>query len=179
MDKRVFLFLLAASYLWGVEAMRLGSMDSDLTASEASCYDLVFVYGVKGNRPDPVNRLDTMRGTFTKDMVSDPSVTFELVLTDEQMAEIMGRMVEIGFLSYPSLYSPPTGPVVSSVTPYSTYHLKLYRDGVIVKQVRMDTDVVSDDPKTENLVSLFTLIMDVIQSTDAWKDSPKPRSGYC
>jgi len=179
MDKRVFLFLIAASYLWGVEAMRLGSMDSDLAASEASCYDLVFVYGVKGNRPDPVNRLDTMRGTFTKDMVSDPSITFELVLTNEQMAEIMGRMVEIGFLSYPSLYTPPTGPVVSSVTPYSTYHLKLYRDGVIVKQVRMDTDVVSDDPKTENLVSLFTLIMNIIQSTDAWKDSPKPRSGYC
>lgn len=179
MDKRVFLFLLAASYLWGVEAMRLGSMDSDLAASELSCYDLVFVYGVKGNRPDPVNRLDTMRGTFTKDMVSDPSVTFELVLSDEQMAEIVRRMVEIGFLSYPSLYTPPAGLVVSSVTPYSTYHLKLYRDGVMVKQVRMDTDVVSDDPKTGNLVSLFTLIMDVIQSTDAWKDSPKPRSGYC
>ncbi len=179
MDKRVFLLLLAASYLWGVETMRLGSMDGDLAPSEASCYDLVFVYGVKGNRPDPVNRLDTMRGTFTKDMVSDPPVTFELVLTDEQMAEIIGKMVEIGFLSYPSLYTPPAGPVVSSVTPYSTYHLKLYRDGVMVKQVRMDTDVVSDDPKTGNLVSLFTLITDVIQSTDAWKDSPKPRSGYC
>jgi hypothetical protein len=179
MDKRVFLFLLAASYIWGVEAMRLGSMDGDLTVSEASCYDLVFVYGVKGNRPDPVNRLDTMRGTFTKDMVSDPSVTFELVLTDEQMAEIMGRMMEIDFLGYPSLYNPPRGTVVAAVTPYSTYHLKLYKDGVMVKQVRMDTEIVSNDQKTENLVNLFTMIMDVIESSDAWKDSPKPRSGYC
>jgi hypothetical protein len=179
MDRRVFLFLLAASYLWGVEAMYLGSMDIDPTASEASNYDLVFVYGVKGNRPDPVNRLDTMRGTFTKDMVSDPPITFELALTDEQMARIIERMTEIGFLGYPSLYAPPTGPVVSSVTPYSTYHLKLYRDGVMVKQVRMDTDIVSGDQKTKNLVSLFTLIMDVIESTEAWKDSPRPRSGYC
>jgi hypothetical protein len=179
MDKRVFLFLLAVSYLWGVEAMYLGSMDSDLGALEVNNYDLVFLYGVKGNRPDPVNRLDTMRGTFTKDMVSDPSITFELALTDEQMAEIMERIVEIGFLSYPSQYTPPTGPVVSSVTPYSTYHLKLYRDGVMVKQVRMDTDIVSDDPETGNLVSLFTLIIDIIESTDSWKDSPKPRSGYC
>jgi hypothetical protein len=179
MDKRVFLFLLAASYLWGVEAMNTASMNSDLTASEASRYDLVFVYGVRGNRPDPVNRLDTMRDIFTKDMVMDPPITFGLTLTDEQMAKIMKKMTEIGFLSYPSLYAPPMGPVVGSVTPYSTYHLELYRDGVMVKQVRMDTDRVSDDPRTENLVSLFTLIMDVIESTNAWKESPEPRGGYC
>jgi len=151
MDKRVFLFLLAATYLWGVEAMNTSSMNSDLTASEASRYDLVFVYGVKGG----------------------------LTLTDEQMARIMEKMTKIGFLNYPSLYAPPMGPVVGSVTPYSTYHLKLYRDGVMVKQVRMDTDRVSDDPRTENLVSLFTLIMDIIETTDAWKESPKPRGGYC
>jgi len=179
MDKRVFLFLLAASYLWGVEAMNLASMNSGLTASEASRYDLVFVYGVKGNRPDPVNRLDTMRGTFTKDMVMDPPITFKLTLTDEQMARIMERMTEIGFLNYPMTYAPPMGPVVGSVTPYATYHLKLYSDGVLVKQVRMDTDRVSDDSRTENLVSLFTLITNIIESTDAWKESPKPRGGYC
>lgn len=179
MDKRVFLFLLAASYLWGVEAMNLASMNSGLTASEASRYDLVFVYGVKGNHPDPVNRLDTMRGTFTKDMVMDPPITFKLTLTDEEMARIMEKMTEIGFLNYPATYAPPMGPVVGSVTPYSTYHLKLYRDGVLVKQVRMDTDRVSDDPRTENLVSLFTLITNIIKSTEAWKESPKPRGGYC
>ena len=179
MDRRALLLLLAVSYLWGVEAMHLASMDGDQAASEATNYDLVFTYGVKGNRPDPVNRLDTMRGTFTKDMVSDPPITFELTLTDEQMARIMERMVEIEFLSYPSLYTPSTGPVVGSVTPYLTYHLKLYRDGVMVKQVRMDTDIVSTDQKTENLVSLFNLIMDIIESTEAWKESPKPRSGYC
>jgi hypothetical protein len=179
MDKRVFLFLLAVIYLWGVEAMNLASINNDLTASEASRYDLVFIYGVKGNRPDPVNKLDTMKGTFTKDMVMDPPITFGLTLTGEQMARIMERVEEIGFLSYSSLYAPPMGPVVGSVTPYSTYHLKLYRDGVMVKQVRMDTDRVSDDPRTENLVSLFTLIMDIIESTEAWKESPKPRGGYC
>jgi len=179
MDKRVFLFLLAASYLWGVEAINTASMNSDLTASEASRYDLVFVYGIKGNRPDPVNRLDTMRGTFTKDMVMDPPIAFGLTLTNEQMARIMKKMTEIGFLSYASLYAPPRGPVVGSVTPYSTYHLKLYRDGVMVKQVRMDTDRESDDTRTENLVSLFTFIIDSIESTDAWKESPTPRSGYC
>jgi hypothetical protein len=110
MDKRVFLFLLAASYLWGVEAMNLASMNSGLTASETSRYDLVFVYGVKGNRPDPVNRLDTMRGTFTKDMVMDPPpITFKLKLSDEQMARIMERMTEIGFPNYPMTYAPPMG----------------------------------------------------------------------
>jgi hypothetical protein len=45
MDKRVFLFLLAVIYLWGVEAMNLASINNDLTASEASRYDLVFIYG--------------------------------------------------------------------------------------------------------------------------------------
>jgi hypothetical protein len=162
-----------------VEATNLASINDDLTDSEASQYDLVFVYGVKGNRPDPVNKLDTTRGTFTKDMVSDPPLTFKLTLADEEMARIMERVEEMGFLSYPSLYAPPMGPVVGSVTPYSTYHLKLYRDGAMVKQVRMDTDRVSDDPITENLVSLFTLIIDIIESTDAWKESPKPRGGYC
>jgi len=141
-------------------------------------YELVFTYGVKGNRTDPVNRLDTRRGTFTKDMVMNPPVTFRLTLNESAMNRIIQKAEEIGLQSYPRNYKPPKGAVQGFVTPYTTYDLKLYRDGVLVKHVRMDTDAYSQDPETMRLKELFKLIIDTVQATESYRRSPKPRGGY-
>jgi hypothetical protein len=138
--------------------------------------DIVFTYGVKANKVNPENKLDTINDLFTKDMVRDQSITFEMKLSPNEMKQITDKMMEIDFYSYPSLYYPESS--IGSVTPYTTYDLKVYEDGKLIKQVRMDTDAVSDDEATSNLLSLFHLIMDIIESTDEWQNSPEPTSGY-
>ena len=148
-----------------------------LTDTDVSEVDLVFVYGVKAGRSNPVNRLDTRVDTFTKDMVADPSITFRLILSDENMTRILDKLKEIEFHKYPSLYLPPFTGIMG--TPYSTYQLTLYMDGVPVKTVRIDTDTWSDDAKTQNLQSLFALIREIIRESPEYLNSPKPTSGYC
>jgi len=138
--------------------------------------DLIFIYGVRGNRHNPVNRLDTFNNTFTKDMVRDPSITFELEISDEDLTHMVEKMDEIGFYNYPSQYTPKVAH--GGVTPYITYELQVYRYGVLVISVRMDTDILSEDDETRNLRSLFGLIIKVIENSEAFKNSPKPTSGY-
>ncbi|MCW4013721.1 MAG: hypothetical protein NWF07_12110 [Candidatus Bathyarchaeota archaeon] len=166
MDKRLLLLLLL------LVTCSLGV----LIIREDENIDIVFTYGVKANRANPVNKLDTINDLFTKDMIRDPSITFEMKLSPSEIKQITEKMEEIDFFTYPGLYYPESSD--GSVTPYMTYDLKVYEDGKLIKQVRMDTDAVSDDVKTSELLSLFHLIMNIIESTDEWQNSPEPTSGY-
>ena len=49
--------------------------------------------------------LDTFKGTYTKDMVMDPSITVPLSLSEEEMDRIYQKMVEIDFFNYPDKFS--------------------------------------------------------------------------
>jgi hypothetical protein len=69
-------------------------------------YDIVFIYGVRGNREDPVNKLDTIKNVFTKDMVADPPITFSLELSNHDIARIIHKMNQIEFWKYSTIYTP-------------------------------------------------------------------------
>jgi hypothetical protein len=69
-------------------------------------YDIVFIYGVRGNREDPVNKLDTIKNVFTKDMVVDPPITFSLELSNHDIARIIHKMNQIEFWKYSTIYTP-------------------------------------------------------------------------
>ena len=65
------------------------------------------------------NVLDTFAGTFTKDMIVDPSITTELRLSPEDLADIYRRMVEIDIWDYPAVFRPPgNGGVELAQTPW-------------------------------------------------------------
>jgi hypothetical protein len=149
----------------------------ELENVDPSKYDIVFIYGVRGNRKDPVNKLDTIKGIFTKDMVADPPITFDLELSNQDIAGIILKMNQIEFWKYPTDYIPKnTG---ARVTPYVTYDVKVYEKGRFLKRVRMDTDIWSQDLYTCNLRSLFALIISTIEETEEYQNSPRPKSGYC
>ena len=82
-----------------------------------SGFNLIFRYGV-GAR----NELNTFKGTYTRDMVQDPSITIPLSLTKDDLDKIYQKMVEIDFFSYPDEFSVsvPPGDSIGMVTPYSS-----------------------------------------------------------
>ncbi|MCW4012002.1 MAG: hypothetical protein NWF07_03320 [Candidatus Bathyarchaeota archaeon] len=147
-----------------------------IQSGDVSGVDVVFLFGVKGNGIDPVNRLDTRVDVFRKDMVADPPIELVLVLSDEDKAMILERMGEIGFHWYPVFYTPWGSDVY--VDPATAYQLTLYWNGVPVKMVRMDTDLYGDDLKTSNLRSLYGLIMRIIYESEVYKNSPEPTAAY-
>jgi len=47
------------------------------------------------------NRIDTYKGTVTKDLISSPDTTIRLQLTNAEMDRVYGKMIDIGFFDIP------------------------------------------------------------------------------
>jgi hypothetical protein len=137
-------------------------------------FNLIFKYGVTAK-----NELDTFKGTYTKDMVTDPSFTVELRLSQEEMSRIHQKMVEIDFFSYPETFrvTVPPGELTGTVTPFSSYYFSVEYDSQI-KKLSWADDVTNPDEKASKLRALINLIKSIIESREEYKKLPAPSGGY-
>jgi hypothetical protein len=139
-----------------------------------SNFNLIFRYGIMAG-----NTLNTFEGTYTKDMVRDPSITVPLALTEEETDRIYHKMVEIDFFNYPDNFSVsvPPGQPVGMRTPYSSYYFKVeYKSRI--KELWWEDEIVNADEKANRLRELIRLIRDIIKSKEEYKELPEPRSAY-
>jgi hypothetical protein len=168
--------VIAVALVVGIVLLRTSISASSL----GSDFDVVFKYGVKGPNPEPRNALDTLRNTFTRDMVMDPPVTIRLRLTQGDLEAIRGKMEEIGFYDYPRGFRVNISPgeVVGEVTPFSSYHVKVYSRGVLVKELYWDDEIFNWDERAYALRELFSLVIEIIESKPEVKRMPQPRAGY-
>ena len=139
-----------------------------------SNFNLVFRYGV-GAR----NELNTFEGTYTKDMVMDPSITVNLSLTEEELDRIYQKMVEIDFFDYPDEFSVVVAPgeAAGHLTSYSSYYFKVEYDSKI-KELRWADEIINENDKADKLRELIKLIRDIIESNEEYEKLPEPTSGY-
>lgn len=139
-----------------------------------STFNLTFKYGVGAK-----NELNTSQGTYTKDMIMDPSITVNLSLSREELDRIYQKMIEINFFGYPDEFavSIPPGQSVGMLTPYYSYYFKVEYDSK-VKELWWEDDIINQDKKAEKLRELITLITDIIESKEEYKQLPPPTGGY-
>ncbi|MFC1949538.1 hypothetical protein ACFLW0_05140 [Chloroflexota bacterium] len=142
--------------------------------ADVSNFNLIFRYGVTAR-----NELNTFEGTYTKDMIMDPSITVELSLTEEELDRIYQKMVEIDFFDYPDEFSVPIAPggLVTMVTPYSSYYFEVEYDST-VKELRWEDEIMNQNEEADKLRELIRLIRDIIESKEEYKELPSPTSGY-
>ena len=166
--KRIILILAALILLL------IGCAPSAPPPTAQPTFDFIFRYGVGAK-----NELDTFEGTYTKDMVLDPSVTIKLSLTEEEMNQIQQKMTEISFFDYPEVFSVavPPGEPVGSITPFASYYFKV-QQGSITKELKWDAEIVNKDAKADKLKELIKLITDIIQSKPEYQKLPPPNGGY-
>ena len=139
-----------------------------------SNFNLIFRYGVGAN-----NELNTFDGTFTRDMVLDPSITVKLSLSQEGLDKIYQKMVEIDFFNYPDKFEvtvPPGQPAVIK-TPYSTYYFKVEYDSKI-KELWWVDEIHNQNTEADKLRELISLIINIISATEEFKEMPTPKGGY-
>jgi hypothetical protein len=151
-----------------------GMAGCDEAEPEAAGCNLEFRYGVMAG-----NILNTFEGTYTKDMVTDPPITVELSLSEDEKDIIYQKMVEIDFFSYPDEFSvdvPPDG-IIGKVTPYSSYYFRVEHDSQI-KELRWDDEITNTDEKADRLRELITLIRSIIETKEEYKSLPEPTSAY-
>jgi hypothetical protein len=136
-------------------------------ATQASSIEVQFYYGVEAR-----NKLDTIRGTFTKDMVCDSSITIPFDLTQTELASIFAKADSIGF------FQMPANIVIEHprcwLTPCSKFYLR-------IKTYNTDHSVSWDNCFCEEgsvLMELRTFIIEVIESRREYRVLPKARWQY-
>lgn len=132
-----------------------------------------FRYGVYAK-----NELSTFENKYTKDMVSEASISIPFKLTNEQMNVIYKKMIEIDLFDYPEVFKPSDGFWYNTrVTPNSTYYFKV-RAGNKTKVINWDDINLSKKKSAQNLRDLIELIQTMIHESPEYKKLPQPRSGY-
>ena len=156
------------------EKAKSGTENSANKTTRESNFNLIFKYGVGAK-----NILDTFQGTYTKDMVIDPSITVELALSEAEKDIIYQRMIEIDFFNYPDKFSVSVTPGESFgiLTPYPSYYFKVEYNSQ-VKELWWDDEITNPDEKADRLRELIKLIRDIVESKEEYKKLPEPRSGY-
>ena len=179
----VFSVLLVVTSL-GASACRPGSTPTgsgEATLPDVMPADFAFLacYGVGAE-----NQIDTFKGTFTKDIVSDskPNPTAELRLTADELDRLYGDLVRMHILEYPSQFPAaedrdPKDGVMVEVTPSLTYLLRIRAAGT-EKLISWDDDENLMTPRAVALRAWFDELQNIIQSKPEYKAMPPAEAGY-
>jgi len=159
-----FFIVLVGSYLY------YEKIQSDMVKSEnVSDFELLFKYGVGAK-----NELDTFNGTYTKDMVIDPSITINLTLLVEEKWQIMNKMYSIDFFNLPNSF--PINPHMWK-TPQTDYFLKV-QNGTKTNEVYWNDNSILEDSVEKNLNQLVIYLIEIIENKAVYKALPTPTAGY-
>ena len=147
-----------------------------LPESRPSDFNLLFKYGYGSINK---NVLNTFNGTYTWDMVVDPSITIDFNLSDEDMDRIYQKMVEIDFFCYPDEFAIPLpeNGIVSAETPYQGYYFRVEFDNN-VKVLQWEDEIKNWNEDADKLRGLIRLIRSIIESKEEYQNLPPPRGGY-
>ena len=129
--------------------------------------------------PCSIDKLDTFKGEFTQDRVVEPSITIPLVLSDEQMTMIYGKMVEIDLARYPDVFEVPKpllGEMVMLSSPYN-YDLMVQNGGSKTSIRWTDNFVQSTTAKADRLRELFRLIIQMVQEHPDYQELSEVKFG--
>lgn len=145
------------------------SIKNQLPESKPKDFNFIFNYGVNAK-----NQLDTTKRQFTKDMVSEASITTNLKLSDDEMTTIYSEMKKINILDYPDKFNPKSNTIQ---TPFDTYSIKIIIDGK-EKSIYWKDENVSDSKEVVQLRKLFKKIQEIIVNKEEFKKLPEPKSHY-
>ena len=171
MSKKIFA-ILAITFLIVLVGVFIyyEKLQSDMALTEnVDDFDLLFRYGVGAK-----NKLNTFNGTYTKDMVIDPSITVDFTLTSEEKLQILNKINSIDFFNLHSSF--PLNPHMW-VTPQTDYYLKV-QNGNEVNEVSWNDNSIIEDSIETNLDQLITFLLEIIENKAAYKALPTPRAGY-
>lgn len=139
-------------------------------------------YGVNGRNQ---NRLDTIEGTFTKDLLTAGTETVRLQLTEDEVKVVKDEMIDMDIFEYPQTFKR-----YFEVTPKSTFVMEINDQGkkkvlawdagnVPIKS--LSPLVYIENEETEQILRLHRLtnkIIGMIEQKQEYKELPEVQGGY-
>ncbi|WP_133305044.1 hypothetical protein [Paenibacillus pinisoli] len=134
-------------------------------SEQPASFDFVFSYGVMNK-----NVLDTVQGTYTKDLVTAGTATTNLSLTDEEMKQVYELMNEIGLWNYPNEIEG------MNVIPASGYHFQILVDG---KEQNIHWNGEFNENQTHRgFKRLTSMIIEMVRNKEANQALPESEGYY-
>ena len=162
--------LVLVTAIWGYYQVRpyIGNVPN--TPEEI---DILLKYGV-GSR----NILDTKVGTYTKDMIADPSITIDLILTQSEMETFWRYIYRNHFYELPEQI-PENEAESASIVPHGTYRLTVWAEGYGEKSVVFsDVSIGGYSLEERRILRISNKIINFIESKPEYKALPEPSGGY-
>ena len=127
--------------------------------------EIVFRYGVGA-----INELNTIEGTFTRDMVVDPPITIPLNISENVKSDIYQKALDL------DVFNISTEPLDENVyvTPCSSYYIR-------INTPSEENEAVWDSCRgdvAEPLINFSNYLIQTIQSQEEYKALPTPNGGY-
>ncbi|RJE90256.1 hypothetical protein D3P07_08600 [Paenibacillus sp. 1011MAR3C5] len=130
-----------------------------------AAFDFVFSYGVANK-----NVLDTLQGTYTKDLVKKGTSTTELSLTENEKNQVHTLMKEIGLFGYPNEVEG------MNIKPSSGYTFQIFLNG---KEQNIHWKGEFNETKTHREFKRLTdTIIEIIRNNEAYQAMPKSDGYY-
>lgn len=107
-------------------------------------------------------------------MVIDPSITTNLILSNEELNTIYLEMININILDYPENFNPKSN---TFRTPFLTYSIKIVIAGK-EKVIDWKDENVSKSKDATALRALFKKIQEMIIQKEEYKKLPQANGGY-
>jgi hypothetical protein len=149
--------------------MYFQKLSGDSYDSSQNVINIIFKYGVGAK-----NELNTFNGTYTRDMVVDPSITIWMILSQEELRQIQQKIAEIDLFSFPDSF--PLNPS-RFVTPEVDYYIKV-QNGTQVKEITWSDNSLMESNVQNSLDQLVNFLISMIQQKPEYKALPTPRSAY-
>jgi hypothetical protein len=126
-----------------------------------------------------IDKLDTFKGEFTQDRVVEPSITIPLELSNEQMARIHGKMIEVDVARYPEVFEVPQpllGEVVMISSPYN--YVLTIENGEARISIRWTDNIVQPTTRrADQLRELFQLMIQMVREHPGYQQLPEVNFG--
>ncbi len=146
------------------------------TPNEIVNFNFTFKYGVRNDPGGLRNILNTSEQTYTKDMVSGQDITTKLSLTNDELKQVLQKVLSINLFDLPNDFS-DTQP--SCKTPYSSYDLTIIYGNTVKHLSWIDHKGCNDkNPITQKLDELSQLIIHIIEQRQEYKNLPSARGVY-
>lgn len=145
------------------------STENKLPKSKPDDFNFILNYGITAK-----NQLNTVDGTYTKDMIGEGTLTTNLKLSEEEMNDIYKTMRNIDILSYPGIFTPESN---TGQTPFPTYWIRIFYEGK-EKRIYWEDEKDSKTKEAVKLRELYKKIHEIVVEKEEYKKLPKPKGGY-
>jgi len=143
-------------------------------------FGFVAAYGVMGR-----NEIDTLAGTFTKDLgLREDRVTTGLRLSEDVLESLYHDlvMIETQWHTFSDGFAPDADPENTGtsifVTPHGTYRLKWSAGGFEAQPLEWEDSTLSQAPEAVALRKWFGKLQAIIELSPEWQALPPMTGGY-